>query len=164
MKTQRHVTAISRSQAVIEFDLDGVVITANENFLNVVGYALEEVVGRHHEIFVSDEQKGSDDYRRFWERLRDGAFIADKFLRRSKSGDPVWIQATYNPLFDDQGKPYRIVKFASDVTAVETETFLKPLRSSISTACASGAVGTVASARRKASSNWRRLGRPVRES
>ena len=118
---EARVAAISRSQAVIEFDLDGAVITANENFLNVVGYRLEEVVGRHHEIFVSDEQKSSDDYHQFWERLRDGSFIADKFLRRSKSGDPVWIQATYNPLFDEQGKPYRIVKFASDVTAVETE-------------------------------------------
>ncbi|MGO4686281.1 methyl-accepting chemotaxis protein [Hyphomicrobium sp. 2TAF46] len=115
------MAAISRSQAVIEFNLDGTVITANENFLAVVGYRLAEVVGKHHSIFVDPAYAKSADYRQFWDRLNRGEFVADKFRRISKSGKDVWIQASYNPLLDANGKPFKVIKFATDVTAIEDE-------------------------------------------
>jgi len=117
---EARVAAIGRSQAVIEFDLDGKIVTANENFLSLVGYRLDEVVGLNHSLFLAPSTAASAEYLAFWDRLRSGEFIADKFIRRTKSGQDVWIQATYNPLFDHEGNPYRVIKFASDVTAVET--------------------------------------------
>ncbi|HVI34198.1 methyl-accepting chemotaxis protein [Phenylobacterium sp.] len=115
------VAAIQRSQAVIEFELDGTIITANENFLKTLGYTAEEVVGRHHSMFVDREYAASPDYQAFWARLNRGEFFADKYLRFGKGGKEVWIQATYNPMLDRDGKPYKVIKFASDVTAVENE-------------------------------------------
>lgn len=116
------VAAISRSQAVIEFNLDGTIVQANENFLSVVGYSSSEVVGKHHRIFVEAEYAKSSEYRLFWERLNRGEFIADKFRRVSKSGKEIWIQASYNPLFDTDNRPVRVIKFATDITAVEAQT------------------------------------------
>ncbi len=116
------VAAIGRSMGVIEFDLDGTVITANENFLAVVGYSLPEVVGKHHSMFVDPNHARSSEYGLFWGRLNRGEFIADKFCRISKSGKEVWIQASYNPLLDADGRPFKVVKFATDITAVEMET------------------------------------------
>ena len=116
------VAAVNRSQGVIEFNLDGTVITANSNFLAVVGYTAAEVAGKHHSIFVDPNYANSNDYRQFWERLNRGEFIADKFRRISKSGKEVWLQASYNPLLDANGKPFKVVKFASDITAVELQT------------------------------------------
>lgn len=113
--------AMSRSQAVIEFELDGTIVTANENFLATLGYTLDEVAGRHHSMFVDEETRNSPDYAMFWERLRRGEFMADKYRRVGKGGKEVWIQASYNPLLDLDGNPYKVVKFASDVTAVEHE-------------------------------------------
>ncbi|MBP0463753.1 PAS domain-containing methyl-accepting chemotaxis protein [Roseomonas sp. PWR1] len=110
-------TAIDRSQAVAEFDLDGNLVDANENFLRAMGYAWEEVVGRHHGVFCDDAFVASADYRDFWRRLRAGEFVAGEFRRKGKGGRKVWIQATYNPLLDAEGRPFRIVKFAADVTA-----------------------------------------------
>jgi methyl-accepting chemotaxis protein len=115
------MTAISRSMAVIEFTLDGTITTANQNFLDVVGYSLSEVVAKHHSIFVDPAYAKSVEYRKFWERLNHGEFFADKFRRISRSGGNVWIQASYNPLLDANGKPFKVVKFASDVTAIEEE-------------------------------------------
>lgn len=115
------VAAINRSQGVIEFNLDGTVITANSNFLAVVGYTAAEVVGKHHRIFVDPNYANSNDYRLFWERLNRGEFIADKFRRISKSGKEIWLQASYNPLLDTNGKPFKVVKFAADITAVESQ-------------------------------------------
>lgn len=115
------LSAISRSQSVIEFDLDGTIITANENFLAVMGYRLDEVVGKHHSMFVEQADVDSAEYRSFWEQLNRGDFFARKFKRVAKSGKEIWIQASYNPLFDECGKPFRIVKVASDITAVEEE-------------------------------------------
>ncbi|WP_374473133.1 PAS domain-containing methyl-accepting chemotaxis protein, partial [Phenylobacterium sp.] len=115
------VAAILRSQAVIEFELDGTIITANENFLKTLGYTAEEVVGRHHSLFVDPAYAQSAEYREFWARLNRGEFFADKYLRFGKGGREVWIQATYNPMLDREGKPYKVIKFASDVTAVEHE-------------------------------------------
>lgn len=115
------ISAISRSQAVIEFDLDGNITTANDAFLSVMGYSLNEIVGKHHRMFVDEEFSKSSDYHHHWERLRNGEFVEGKFKRVSKDGEEVWIQASYNPLFDLDGKPYKIVKYASDVTQVEFE-------------------------------------------
>ena len=115
------VAAMNRSQGVIEFNLDGTVIQANENFLSVLGYTAAEVAGRHHRMFVDREYATSDDYRNFWDRLNRGEFVAEKFRRIAKSGKDVWIQASYNPMFDANGKVYKFVKFATDITAAEEE-------------------------------------------
>lgn len=110
------VAAIHRSQAVIEFDLHGVVQTANENFLDAVGYSLPEIKDKHHSMFVDAEERDSIEYREFWRRLSQGEYIRDTFRRIGKGGREIWIQASYNPLFDASGKPYKVVKFATDVT------------------------------------------------
>jgi len=115
------VAAISRSQAVIEFKLDGTIITANQNFLSTLGYTEAEIVGKHHGMFVDAEYRNSLEYRTFWERLNRGEFVAEKFRRIGKGGKEVWIQASYNPLLGPDGKPFKVVKFAADVTAVENE-------------------------------------------
>lgn len=114
--------AIGRSQAVIEFSLDGKVITANENFLKTLGYSLDEIVGKHHSIFVDPKEVKTTDYRSLWDKLNRGEFDAGKYKRITKNGDDIWIQAAYNPLFDLEGKPYKIVKFATDITDIEKET------------------------------------------
>jgi methyl-accepting chemotaxis protein len=110
------VAAISRSQAVIEFDLEGRILDANANFLSVMQYARDEVVGQHHRIFVPVEERESDAYRQFWTRLRSGEFETAEYKRIRKDGGEVWIQATYNPMLDAEGKPYKVVKFATDIT------------------------------------------------
>jgi len=109
--------AIAKSQAVIEFELDGTIRTANRNFLDAMGYRLEEVKGRHHSIFVEPGYRDSAEYRAFWDKLRNGEFQTAEFRRIHKTGRDVWIQASYNPILDPDGKPYKVVKFASDVTA-----------------------------------------------
>lgn len=111
------IQAISKAQAVIEFNLDGTIITANENFLGAVGYDLSEIRGRHHSMFVERGYGESDEYRRFWEDLRQGRFQAAEYKRYGKGGKEIWIQASYNPILDMSGKPFKVVKFASDVTA-----------------------------------------------
>jgi methyl-accepting chemotaxis protein len=110
------VAAIRRSQAVIEFHLDGTIITANDNFLKLLGYSLDEIQGRHHSIFVEASYRNSPEYTTFWRNLGDGQFQSAEFKRLGKTGAEVWIQATYNPIFDLDGKPYKIVKFAVDIT------------------------------------------------
>jgi len=110
------LAAISRSQATIEFELDGTIIKANENFLAVVGYTLEEIRGKHHRMFADPEFAESDEYRGFWSELGQGHFKAGEFQRFGKGGKEVWIQASYNPIFDPNGRPYKVVKYASDIT------------------------------------------------
>jgi methyl-accepting chemotaxis protein len=109
--------ALSRAQAVIEFTPSGDILTANQNFLSTLGYQLSEVQGRHHSMFCDTAYTASDDYRRFWQRLSGGEFVTDEFLRIGKGGKRVYIQASYNPIFDMSGKVFKIVKFATDVTA-----------------------------------------------
>ncbi len=109
--------AISRSQAVIEFDLSGNILTANENFCATMGYAASEIVGRHHSHFVEPAYATSSDYRDFWKELAGGAFKSAEFKRIGKGGREVWIQASYNPIFDMNGHPYKVVKYATDITA-----------------------------------------------
>lgn len=109
--------ALNRSQAIIEFEPDGTILTANENFLGVVGYTLEEIAGRHHSIFVAEETVASEAYRQFWQSLGEGEFRSDEFPRVNKAGEVFWIQATYNPVLDGQGRVFKVVKFATDITA-----------------------------------------------
>jgi methyl-accepting chemotaxis protein len=109
--------ALGRSQAVIEFDLTGKILTANRNFLDAMGYELDEIAGRHHAIFVAPEERDSADYRAFWDALAGGHYQEAEFRRLRKDGTDIWIQATYNPIFDALGKPYKVVKFATDITA-----------------------------------------------
>lgn len=116
------LNALDRSNAVIEFDLDGNVLHANENFLRTLGYTLREIVGQHHSVFCSDEYRRSDEYRDFWLRLNKGEFISGRFERVGKYGRQVYIRATYNPILGFDGTPVRVVKYASDITAqVERE-------------------------------------------
>jgi methyl-accepting chemotaxis protein len=109
-------TAISRSQAVIEFDLSGRVLSANDNFLRLLGYQAGEVLGQHHRLFVDPAEASSTAYTVFWDRLAQGDFMSGEFRRIGREGREVWIQATYNPVFDLTGKPCKVVKFAQDVT------------------------------------------------
>ncbi len=108
--------AICRSQAVIEFDLQGQILWANDGFLSLMGYGLEELVGRHHRIFCADDYARSDAYRAFWKKLGEGDFHSGRYVRRTRDGGDVFLQATYNPILDETGRPVRILKIASDVS------------------------------------------------
>ncbi len=108
--------ALGRAQAIIEFNLDGIILFANANFLSVMGYALEDIVGKHHSLFADPAYAASQDYKDFWAKLARGEFEAREYKRFGKGGKEVWIQASYNPMFDKQGKAYKVVKFATDIT------------------------------------------------
>ncbi|MCA9281503.1 MAG: PAS domain S-box protein [Phycisphaeraceae bacterium] len=107
----------SASQAMIEFDLDGTIISANDNFCNALGYSFNEIQGKHHSMFLKPEFVRSPEYKKFWQDLSVGKFQAGEFLRLTKSGEDLWILASYNPILDESGKPYKVVKLASDITA-----------------------------------------------
>jgi len=111
------ISAISRSQAVIEFRMDGTVITANENFLRTLGYSLDEIQGRNHSMFVDPSERNNAAYREFWAELNRGKYQAAEYRRIGKGGRDVWIQASYNPILDLNGKPFKVVKYATDTTA-----------------------------------------------
>ena len=113
---ESQIQAISRSNAVIEFEPDGTIITAHENFLAALGYSIDEIVGKHHAMFVPEGQRRSQAYMRFWADLADGQFVADEFERINKAGDSVFIQASYSPVMGVDGKVVKVVKVASDVT------------------------------------------------
>jgi methyl-accepting chemotaxis protein len=110
------LAAIDRAQAVISFDLDGIILDANDNFLAALGYRREDVIGRHHKLFVDPDERESETYRQFWQRLRLGEYNAGLFRRIRRGGASVWIQASYNPIFDMDGRPFKVVKYATDVT------------------------------------------------
>lgn len=110
------MAAISRSQAVIEFTPNGEILSANENFCAALGYRLDEIVGRHHRMFVTPTEASDSAYLDFWAQLGRGAFQAGEYRRQGKTGREVWIQATYNPIFDAQGHVFKVVKYATDVT------------------------------------------------
>ncbi len=110
------LNAVSKSQAMIEFELDGTIISANENFLTAVGYSLEEIQGQHHSMFAPPELKGSNEYQAFWEKLNRGEYDAGEYKRIAKGGREIWIQASYNPILDRDGNAYKVVKFATDIT------------------------------------------------
>ena len=124
------INAISKSQAVIEFNLDGTVITANDNFQKTLGYGLDEIKGRHHRIFCDPDYVNSGEYQAFWQKLNRGEFDAGVYPRRCKDGREIWIQASYNPILDQAGKVVKVTKFASDITAqkvaaIESDGILK---------------------------------------
>lgn len=110
------IKALMRSTAVIEFDLDGTILTANERFLATVGYRLEQIRGKHHRMFCEPEEVNSPAYQAFWEKLRRGEYIADRFKRIDAHGRVVWLEASYNPIFDAHDVLYKVVKFATVIT------------------------------------------------
>lgn len=111
------VAAIRKSQAVIEFDLQGTIIDANANFLGALGYGLDEIKGKHHSMFIESSERTSPAYAQFWAKLSRGEFDEGQYLRVAKGGRKVWIQATYNPVMNALGEPFKVVKYASDITA-----------------------------------------------
>ena len=111
------LAAISKAQAVIEFSLDGRILHANANFLATLGYSLEEIKGQHHSLFVDPAQRNNMEYRLFWEKLGRGEYDAGQYKRIGKGGREIWIQAAYNPIMDVNGKPFKVVKYATDITA-----------------------------------------------
>ncbi|HTQ95701.1 MAG TPA: methyl-accepting chemotaxis protein [Candidatus Acidoferrum sp.] len=111
-----YFVAIGKSQAVIEFQLDGTIVTANDNFLNAMGYTLDEIKGKHHSLFVDEEYRKSPEYRDFWARLNRGEFQAGEYRRIGKAGKEVWLQAAYNPILNPDGKPVKVVKYAVDIS------------------------------------------------
>ncbi|WP_341911702.1 methyl-accepting chemotaxis protein [Ferrovibrio terrae] len=113
---QAQYTAINRTQAIIEFTLDGKILDANENFLNAIGYTLAEIKGQHHGMFVPADYRASAEYKAFWTKLGRGEYDAGQYMRLAKGGREIWIQASYNPIFDKRGRPYKVVKFATDIT------------------------------------------------
>ena len=115
------LAAIDKSQAVIEFDMGGHVLTANANFLEALGYTLPEITGKHHGMFLTTAEREDPGYRLFWDKLNAGTFATGQFRRLAKNGQDVWIEASYNPILDRNGKPFKIVKFATDVTRQKTE-------------------------------------------
>ena len=122
IEIRNRMDAINKSNAVIEFDLDGKIMFANDLFLKTMGYktikegGLDEIVGKHHSIFVDKEYSNSKEYSKFWKTLKKGMYVSGEFERQSKNGDTVWLQASYNPVIDFSGKPYKIMKIAQDIT------------------------------------------------
>lgn len=115
------IKALSRSQAMIEFNTDGTIISANENFLNALGYELREIEGKHHRMFCDEKYVFTNEYKMFWEKLSRGEFESGEFQRFGKGGKEVWIRASYNPILDSNGKVYKVVKFALDITKDKIE-------------------------------------------
>lgn len=118
------LAAIRKSQGVIEFDLSGHILDANNNFLNLTGYSLAELKGKHHRLFVDTQTHGSSEYNQFWQKLNRGEYDAGQYMRLGKGGKKFWIQASYNPIFDSLGKPIKIVKYATDITVQKTTDLL----------------------------------------
>lgn len=120
------VRAMDLAQAVIEFNLDGTVITANDNFLKTLGYSLDEIRGKHHRLFCEPDYAASQTYHDFWAKLNRGEFDAGRYKRIGRGGREIWIQATYNPILNANARPYKVVKFATDITQqVELEASVK---------------------------------------
>ena len=113
---KNRLNAINSSNAVIEFNLEGIVLDANEKFQDVMGFQLSEIVGKHHRVFVTEKYENSKEYTEFWDSLRNRKFVTGQFERIKSDGTAVWLQATYSPIFDLEGKPYKIMKIATDVT------------------------------------------------
>jgi methyl-accepting chemotaxis protein len=115
---QGQLEAIGKSNAVIEFNMDGTIINANENFLKTLGYSLDEIKGKHHKMFVSPEYARSVEYRSFWDSLNNGEYCVGTYTRLNKKGEEVFIQASYNPILDLKGRPFKVVKYALDMTEI----------------------------------------------
>ena len=116
------IAAISKSQAVIEFQIDGIILNANENFLRAMGYSLDEIKGKHHRMFVEESHRESAEYKEFWQRLGRGEYQTGEFKRIAKGGREIWLQASYNSILDTHGKPFKVVKYATDITGQKKST------------------------------------------
>ncbi|MFK4753691.1 methyl-accepting chemotaxis protein [Oceanobacter antarcticus] len=114
---QSRLAALDRSAAVIEFKLDGTIIKANDNFLKTMGYRMEDIKGKHHRLFCSNDYANSHEYQSMWRDLNDGKYLRGQFLRRNSNGDNVWLEASYNPVFDLDKKLYKVIKIATDITS-----------------------------------------------
>ena len=110
--------AINRSSPVIEFDINGIVCFANDSFLDAMGYKSEEVIGKHHSIFVFDDEKNSDEYINFWKKLKSGVYFSGDIIRKKKDGNKIYLSATYNPIINEKGETYRILKIARDISEI----------------------------------------------
>jgi len=137
---QGQMLGINRTLAVIQFSMDGTILTANENFLKVVGYSLDDLVGRPHSMLMPEEERHSSEYKEFWARLNRGEFQTAEYRRIAKGGKEIWLQASYTPILDAKGKPVKVVKFATDVTqqklaAVELSRKVDQILSVVQAAC-----------------------------
>ncbi|MFH7566503.1 methyl-accepting chemotaxis protein, partial [Oceanimonas smirnovii] len=110
------LSALDRSSAVIEFSLDGIILNANANFLNAMGYTRSQIIGKHQQLFCDEQEVHSDAYRQFWQQLRSGEYVSDRFRRLDSRGNMVWLEASYNPIHDEAGELYKVVKFATVIT------------------------------------------------
>lgn len=117
VKTLKMQESLNRTQAVIHFEMNGTIIDANEKFLTTTGYALAEIKGKHHRMFMPAAEAATEEYARFWQKLGQGEFQAGEFRRVGKGGKEIWLRASYNPVFGNDGKPYQVVKYASDITS-----------------------------------------------
>lgn len=167
------VEAVGRSQAVISFTPDGIILDANANFLAASGYSLDEIVGKNHSIFATPEYANSDAFRKFWVDLRAGEGFVGEVERRNKAGQPLWLRASYSPLLDNNGKVYKVVKFASDITELVEQranrqsaqegiaTDIHDITSAVSTASMRAA--TVSSSSEQASDNVQAMAAGIEE-
>ncbi|MBY0354095.1 MAG: PAS domain-containing protein [Rickettsiales bacterium] len=105
---RNQIQAVHRSNAVIEFTLDGIIVSANQNFMSTVGYSAEEIIGKHHSMFVEPDMKNSSEYAQFWQKLKSGEFFSAEYKRVGKGGKVIWLQASYNPIKDSAGVPYKV--------------------------------------------------------
>jgi methyl-accepting chemotaxis protein len=121
IELEAQLTAIDKVMAVIHFDMDGHILSANKNFLTAVGYGEDEIIGQHHSMFVEESYRDSEEYRAFWRALNQGEFSEGEFKRVGKNGKELWLQASYNPILDEQGLPFKVVKFATDITAAKAQ-------------------------------------------
>src|SRR6185295_10584697 len=110
------VDAMGRAQPMIEFDMDSIVLNANQNFLNASKYALSEIRGKHHSMFVDPEHRGTPEYKEFWNKLRRGEVQAAQYKRMARNGRPVWVSATYYPILNGRDRPFKVVKYTVDIT------------------------------------------------
>jgi PAS domain S-box-containing protein len=113
--------ALDKAQAIIEFDLNGIIVAANENFLRIFGFERDDIIGKHHRMLCDPDYVGTEAYAEFWDKLGRGEYHAAEFKRLGKEGREIWLQASYNPVFDDNGKPIRVVKFATDITVAKRQ-------------------------------------------
>lgn len=116
-EAQAKIDALDRSLAIIEFSMDGNVVHANKNFLKLMKYDLPDIQNRHHRLFVDRAYAETAKYTEFWDKLKTGEYVTGEFLRLDKDGNSVWLEATYNPVLDARGRPVKVVKFASDISA-----------------------------------------------
>lgn len=121
LEHESQIRAIDKSYAVISFSLDGTILDANENFLNIFEYSLSEIKGKHHSIFLNESYSQTQDYKKFWDALRGGNFFSAEFQRFGKNNKEIWIQSSYNPIFGLNGNPYKVVKYATDITEMVKE-------------------------------------------